>query len=663
MTTEPQSDLPASKDQPTERLLVPSIEEGPAGSSAVATTQQPPTLLFVPPPEENSKAGAKHPQPGRRFGDFDILSLLGEGAFAKVYLARQISLGRQVALKVSANRGTEARTLASLEHDHIVQVFSEVVDAEHNLRLLCMQYVPGTTLHCLIRELRRRDRQTWSGQAMLEIIDRQGSQPAVLDPAALRDREILNRADFAEAVCWIGGRLAEALAHAHAQLVLHRDIKPANILLSRYGRPMLVDFNVALDPDRVRGASGSVFGGTLGYMSPEHLDAFVSRSQVTAERVNHRSDIYSLGVVLFELLTGDRPFPRVADDGNWGEILLAVAMERRGPVPSILPLSLGGRGRDEGGAAMPRVLDRLVRRCLEPEPSDRYQSAVELAAALDGCGAMERARRELPALGAVTGLALRHPFLLLLILTFLPHVLGSIVNVAYNRSQIMDGLSAHQQQVFDRSVVGYNTAVYPLALAIIYFLTAPIVRVWRKLGRGEKVPDLQIHAIRRRLLGLPMWAVGLSCLGWLPGGVLFPLGLAVFAGPVSYLTFNHFLLSFTISGLIALTYSFFGVQTVVLRVMYPELWPDGRGFRQTTAAELRSVGSRLRFFQFQAGLIPLTGAILLLSVGPEQFTVSFRFLVTGLITLGMLGFGITLLASSRLSQALSALIGADGKRS
>src|SRR5262249_39679668 len=160
--------------------------------------------------------------------------------------------------------------------NHIVQVFSEVVDPENNLRLLCMQYVPGTTLHCLIRELRRCDRKLWSGKAMLEIIDRQGSQPAILDPAALRGREILDRADFTEAVCWIGGRLAEALAHAHAQHVLHRDIKPANILLSRYGRPMLVDFNVALDPDRVRGASGSVFGGTLGYMSPEHLDAFVS---------------------------------------------------------------------------------------------------------------------------------------------------------------------------------------------------------------------------------------------------------------------------------------------------------------------------------------------------------------------------------------------------
>jgi serine/threonine protein kinase len=216
-----------------------------------ATTEQPPTLPFVPPECGGTENSSAFPEPGGQFGDFEILSLLGEGAFAKVYLARQISLGRQVALKVSANQGTEARTLAILEHDHIVRVFSEVVDPTHNLRLLCMQYVPGTTLQCLIEEFCRRDPRAWSGRALVEIIDRQSRQPAIFDPAALRDREVLHGADFIEAVCWIGARLAEALAHAHGQGVLHRDIKPANILVSRYGRPMLVDFNVALDPERV----------------------------------------------------------------------------------------------------------------------------------------------------------------------------------------------------------------------------------------------------------------------------------------------------------------------------------------------------------------------------------------------------------------------------
>jgi serine/threonine protein kinase len=85
--------------------------------------------------------------------DFELLQILGEGSFGRVYLAEQVSLGRQVALKVLANRGNEARTMASLEHDHIIRVFAETV--RDNLRLLCMQYVPGTNLDCILRFLAR----------------------------------------------------------------------------------------------------------------------------------------------------------------------------------------------------------------------------------------------------------------------------------------------------------------------------------------------------------------------------------------------------------------------------------------------------------------------------------------------------------------------------
>src|SRR5262249_5506627 len=131
------------------------------------------------------------PTPGQRLDDFELLAVLGSGSFATVYLARQMTLDRLVALKVSANRGQEARTLASLEHDHIVRVFAEVVDQERDLRLLCMQYVPGTTLEQVIRVLARRDRRQWNGLAILEAIDASSTHPAPFDPVALRDREFL----------------------------------------------------------------------------------------------------------------------------------------------------------------------------------------------------------------------------------------------------------------------------------------------------------------------------------------------------------------------------------------------------------------------------------------------------------------------------------------
>src|SRR5262249_40984253 len=130
-----------------------------------------------------------------QIGDFELLSLLGRGSFARVFLARQVSLDRLVALKVTAQAGGEARTLASLEHDHIVQVFSESVDSERGLRYLCMQYVPGTTLDRILHRLKQQHGPNWRGEAFLEAIDALSTFPERFDPAALRDRETLAQSD------------------------------------------------------------------------------------------------------------------------------------------------------------------------------------------------------------------------------------------------------------------------------------------------------------------------------------------------------------------------------------------------------------------------------------------------------------------------------------
>ena len=270
-----------------------------------------------------------------------------------------------MALKISANRGAEARTLASLEHDHIVHVFSEVVDWEGDLRFLCMQYVPGTTLECVIQTLARRPPSEWSGRAIVECIDSLSKHPAAFDAASLREREFLNSSDFIEAVCWMGARLADALAYAHARGVLHRDIKPANILLNQYGRPLLADFNIALDPRREFGTAGELFGGTLAYMSPEHLDAFNPDGTGSPDAVDLRSDVYALGVVLYETLTGQHPFRSAKQEGGLGDKMKEMARRRRAGAPSPRQIN----------ADVPKVLDRVIRRCLDPDPEGRYQSA------------------------------------------------------------------------------------------------------------------------------------------------------------------------------------------------------------------------------------------------------------------------------------------------
>ena len=231
-----------------------------------------------------------------------------------------------------------------------------------------------------------------------------------------------------------------------------------------------------------------------------------------------------------------------------------------------------------------------------------------------------------------------------------------MVNIAYNAVRIVNSLPRPHQDVFAWLVLGYNLLMYPLCLVILSCRVVPVWRTWRELGRLRPVSGGRLATARRRVLGWPLWAVGVSCLGWLPGGLFFPLAISCLAGPVGAEVFGHFAVSFTVSGLIALTYSFFAVQFAVLRVFYCRLWADGQDFGVTARREVGSLGPRLRRFQLLAGMIPLAGAVLMVGVGPEIARErTFRLLLAALIALGMAGFSVAAVAHHVLSQTLAAL--------
>jgi hypothetical protein len=444
--------------------------------------------------------------------------------------------------------------------------------------------------------------------------------------------------------------MAEALDYAHSKDVLHRDIKPANILVNQYGRPLLADFNIASKATRAADTGEAIFGGTLGYMSPEHIDGFDADDDGARDKIDERSDIYSLGVVLFELLTGRRPFERVQKAATRVELLRDAAGARRIAAPS-------PRAHRPD---VPDVLDRTVRRCLEPDPTRRYQSGAELARALEGCRALRQAELELPPAGPITVATQRRPFLFVAILALLPHALGTVVNIAYNLNQIVHAkeLTATQTAAFKFVVLpAYNLLIYPACILMLVRLVLPAFRLWPELA-GPKIVDRErFAAVRQRVLSWPMWIVVLSCAGWLPGGIIFPIAISLRAGPVGPDVFGHFLVSFTISGLIALTYSFFGVQYAALRIFYPRLWSDASGIPQTASIELAPVAVRLRLFQVLAGVIPLAGAILLVGGGPATSAdLTFRLLLTALITLGMIGFGLAVHLNNLITRTVSAFV-------
>ncbi len=616
------------KPEPGSTLPSPSAVMRGSASEFPSTRLQPVARLaeVVPEPPERDLGV---------LGDYRLIQVLGRGAFATVYLARQVSLGRLVALKVSADMGSEARTLASLEHAHIVSVYSEEIHADEGKRLLCMQFVPGTDLARVIAHL---DDRAWHGRDLLDAVNSLSSLPDRFDPAALRDRDELSRSDAVEAACWIGARLAEALAHAHGQGVLHRDVKPANILINPYGRPMLADFNLAFQAQTAQVGHGDSFGGTLAYMAPEHLDAFNPEVDSPDHSVDERSDVYALGVVLFELLTGHRPFPRSPS-------LAEMAETRRAGAPSVC------KARDD----LPETIDRVLRKCLDPDPARRFISAEEQAHALDGCRELQRIRKRLPPLGRVGQAALAHPELWLILLLFLPHVIGSVVNIAYNKIRIVDLMTDPQKTAFGQMLLAYNAVVYPICFWWAYRLIWAPLRVWRKLRDGQALAEGEAAEARRKTLSLPLWTVGLACLGWFPGGVVFPLGIRMLAGPIEPVVYARFLVSFWTSGLIALTYSFFSIQFMTLRVFYPGLWDDPKNLRSKARAELAGLAPRFQLFQNFAALIPLIAAALMVGLGPDSMTLPLRLLITSLIVLGMTGFGLAIVLSGFLARTLHVL--------
>ena len=185
--------------------------------------------------------------------------------------------------------------------------------------------------------------------------------------------QFLREATAVQAAVWIAARLAEGLDHAHSRGLLHRDLKPANILLAADGTPMLLDFNLSVEsqPQATHGEIGrALLGGTLPYMAPEHLQAFSHRGSEGLDAIDERADIYALGLILFELLSGDHPFPvpspapGLAPSDVIGEMIEA----RREPA------SLNARCPQ-----VPWSLDALVAKCLEFEPGRRYARARDLA--------------------------------------------------------------------------------------------------------------------------------------------------------------------------------------------------------------------------------------------------------------------------------------------
>jgi hypothetical protein len=408
---------------------------------------------------------------------------------------------------------------------------------------------------------------------------------------------------------------------------------------------MLADFNISSQPVGSEPSGDDMFGGTFAYMAPEHLDAFNPSDATGHEAVTARSDIYSLGLVLKQVLDGRLAFPAHKKKDNIIESLGKMAADRRRQRPPCKPGPPGAR----------MTFDRSIGRCLAPSPDDRFESSAELAAQLDGCRHLRQAERQLPRLPDIVAPIVRRPFIWLIVLVVLPQLAGSVVNTVYNVTQIVGDLTKPQERWFGNVVVAYNLVVYPIAVLLFVLAVRPAWQTWNALARGEPLPEGQVEFARRRSLRLPRWIAALTAFGWFPGGIIFPITIAAMAPSLKPAVAGHFFVSFFLSGLIAMAYSLCGVEFLVLRIIYPAMWRDARHFRKKTNLELSHVGGQLGRIELLAGSIPLVAAGLLLLMSGNDLSLTFRLLVVALIVLGGFGFHLTSAITRNLSQVVVAL--------
>ena len=283
------------------------------------------------------------PEMGDEIGPYVLKRELGRGGFARVFLAEQTNLeNRLVVLKVSRTMTREPWLLARVRHAHIVEIVSHATVDDGAFHLICMPFWGGATLAALLAQRKQSGRRACSGIDLLADLDLVAAPEFPTVHPARPAREILAGLTYNQAIAWVGARLAEALDHAYSRDVAHGDVKPSNILLSADGNPMLLDFNLARDWSAAgMDLSKGETGGTLAYMAPERLQGLAgqertrddgcsgswplkqsSDEQLAAEDRTimrnsaglqepgpHQADIYSLGMVLLEALTGEPPAP------------------------------------------------------------------------------------------------------------------------------------------------------------------------------------------------------------------------------------------------------------------------------------------------------------------------------------------------------------------
>ncbi|MFD7843017.1 protein kinase [Nocardia sp. NPDC059764] len=604
---------------------------------------------------------------GRRLDDFDLLTDLGGADYSRMFLARQRSMQRLVAVRVEA--GADSDTVAQLDHQYIVRVFDQRLIADGStgkpLRLLYMQYVPGGTAEGVLAQLRREAKAADNGGKpggrmihrtapatnglpdgglLLRAIDSAMEAKGESRPSGSPVRTDIAALSWPETVAWVGRRLAEALEYGKRQGVLHHDIRPANVLFTAEGVPKLADF--ALGPmywstEFIGARSASANGAeALRYRSPEALRALLDSA---APSPGPASDIYSLGVVLWEMLTGSLPF----DDPEAGTDAVPAMLARR--MAGVPAAALDNLPPDT-----PATLRRVLLECLRPDASRRWQSGGQLAGQLDLC--LDPDARDLidPPAHSLWARLRSWPVPIAVLCVGLPNALASWYNIRINKSLIVDELSASDQYRFEQVALINNLAAFPVAALLLLWLARRPLTVSYRLGRGHEYTPDQLARARADTLLLGERVVWVPFALWLIAGIAWPLALAGAGARLPHTAFAHFFTAQVVCATIALAYPFFLIMVYSVRSLYPQLLARG-SVGHEDRRQLAALARRSNFYLAAAASVPLLGVASVTFVSTDELglvIVPLRILSVG----GVLAFVVIYRLSRMLEADLGALV-------
>ena len=409
--------------------------------------------------------------------------------------------------------------------------------------------------------------------------------------------------------------------------MLHRDVKPANVLLTAEGSPKLADFNISFSSKLEGATPAAYFGGSLAYMSPEQLEACNPAHDRTPEELDGRSDLYSLGVVLWELLTGMRPFEDEHMERSWG-LTLEQMVKRRRTGPSKSTIAMLVRNAAPG-------LDEVLKTCLESDVNERYGNGEGLARQLDFCLLPETRRLLTPRTGRWS-FALSFPILSIVGLTILPNALAGAFNYQYNLDQIVEFLSEtlpNAEGVFHRTQLAINLILFPIG-GIYGILRAR--RIGRYIGDPRlraTLDDAGYADLRKQCLDTGYEAALISISLWALAGAVYPTAMHFGIGSAAMTTYLHFFASLVLCGLAAAAYPFFLVTLLCVRRYYPLFVR----FDSMTADDRADLERLRRWAWFYLGLAALRADVGRGLVGVTGSTAHYALGTSAAV--GIVGFG------------------------